>query len=78
VVQTERRGGGAARPPRIQQSVKLTPHVRQRLRLAAVALERELSGLVEEAVTRYLDQVKHERKAQGLPPLPEPVAKPER
>lgn len=83
MVETERRArraahnGAAASVPRIQQSIKLSPHARQRLRLAAVFLEREISGMVEEAVTRYLDDMKRERKEQGLPPIPEPARKPD-
>lgn len=83
MVQTAQRngradGGEVTRPRRIQQSIKLSPHARQRLRLAAVFLEREISAMVEEAVTRYLDELKRERKEQGLPPIPDPARRPER
>ena len=72
---------GASRPvpqdgdrgERIQQSIKLPRHLRQRLRLAAVFLERQISEMAEEAVAEYLDRMQRERKERGLAPIPEPA-----
>ena len=65
--------GESGRAERIQQSIKVPRHLRQRLRLAAVFLERQISEMVEEAVVRYLDDVQRERKQKGLAPIPEPA-----
>ena len=65
--------GDEARPERIQQSMTLPRHLRQRLRLAAVFLERQISDMAEEAISRYLDQLQRDRKSQGLAPIPEPA-----
>lgn len=58
--------------PRRQQSVRLSQPLRRRLRLWAAFQDREISDLVEEAVTRYLDELEQERAARGLPLLPPP------
>ncbi len=60
------------KPPRAAQSVKLPEPLRQRLRLWAVFLNREISELVEEAVATRLDTLDRERAERGLPPLPQP------
>lgn len=57
---------------RNQQSVKFPRKLSKRVRLAAVFLDRTVSDIHEEAVTRYLDQLQAERREQGLPPVPEP------
>ena len=57
---------------RNQQSVKFPRKLSKRVRLAAVFLDRTVSDIHEEAVTRYLDQLQTERREQGLPPVPEP------
>jgi hypothetical protein len=57
---------------RNQQSIKLPRKLAKRVRLAAVFLDRTVSDIHEEAVTRYLDQLQAERREQGLPPVPEP------
>ena len=48
-------------------------HLRQRLRLAAVFLERQISELAEDAVAEYLDRLQRDRKEQGLAAIPEPA-----
>jgi hypothetical protein len=44
--------------------------LRQRLRIHAAILDREISELISEAVAEYLDRHDQERAAQGLPPIP--------
>lgn len=61
-----------AESERNQQSVKFPRKLAKRVRLAAVFLDRTISDIHEEAVTRYLDQLQAERREQGLPPVPEP------
>ena len=59
-------------PGRNQQSIKLPRKLARQVRLAAVFLDRTVSDIHEEAVTRYLEQLREERREQGLPPIPEP------
>ena len=65
--------GDEGRAERTQQTISLPRHLRQRLRLAAVFLERQISDLAEEAVAEYLDRVQRDRKEQGLAPIPGPA-----
>ena len=44
--------------------------LRQRLRIHAAVLDREISVVVAEAVTEYLDRHDQQRAAEGLPPIP--------
>jgi hypothetical protein len=44
--------------------------LRQRLRIHAAVLDREISELIAEAVTEYLDRHDAQRAAEGLPPIP--------
>ena len=60
------------KPPRTPQSVKLPEPLRQRLKLWAVFLNKEISELVEEAVVARLDALDTERAERGLAPLPQP------
>jgi hypothetical protein len=53
--------------------VKLSAACRRRLKLSAAYLEREISQIVEDAVTEYLDRTDQQRQAQGLPLLPRPA-----
>ena len=62
----------AATSRRVQMSVQVSPELRQRVRLTAVFLERELSELVEEAIAHYLGHIDRERREQGLKPVPKP------
>lgn len=66
---------GAPAARRVQMSVQVAPELRQRLRLTAVFLERELSEIVEEAITNHLGQIDRERREQGLKPIPKPEAR---
>lgn len=63
---------GRRKLTRASQSVKLPVQVRQRLRLWAAFLDQEISELVEEAVTKHLNELDQRRAQRGLPPLPEP------
>lgn len=74
---TETPEGDAGRAERIQQTISLPRHLRQRLRLAAVFLERQISELAEDAVAEYLDKLQRDRKEQGLAPIPEPAPEPD-
>ena len=67
-------GAGGPRPERTYQAAKLTRPVRLRLRMWAGFLDKEISELVEEAITAHLDQLDRERQRRGLPPLPLPEA----
>jgi hypothetical protein len=44
--------------------------LRQRLRIHAAVLDREISEVIEQAVTEYLDRHDQQRAAEGLPPIP--------
>jgi hypothetical protein len=44
--------------------------LRKRLRVAAAILDVEISNLVDDALTGYLDDLNAKRVAQGQPPLP--------
>jgi len=44
--------------------------LRQRLRIHAAVLDREISDLISEAVTEYLDRHDQQRAKEGLPPIP--------
>ncbi|MEP7022121.1 MAG: hypothetical protein ABI808_15875 [Pseudonocardiales bacterium] len=44
--------------------------LRQRLRIHAAVLDREISMIITEAVTEYLDRHDTQRAAEGLPPIP--------
>lgn len=57
---------------RSHQSVKLPRQLRQRLRLWAAFLDKEISEVVEEAVTKHLDDLERQRAERKLPPLPSP------
>jgi hypothetical protein len=63
---------GDEQSSRNQQSVKFPRRLSRRVQLAAVFLDRTISDIHEEAVTRYLEQLQAERRARGLPPIPDP------
>jgi hypothetical protein len=65
-----RRAGPA--PRRLNQSIRIAPELRQRLRLWAAYLDKEISTVVEEAVTAHLDALDRDRAARGLAPMPRP------
>jgi len=44
--------------------------LRQRLRIHAAVLDREISDLISEAVSEYLDRHDQQRAKEGLPPIP--------
>ena len=44
--------------------------LRQRLRIHAAVLDREISDLISEAVSEYLDRHDLQRAKEGLPPIP--------
>jgi hypothetical protein len=44
--------------------------IRRRLRIHAAVLDRDMSDVIEDAVTEYLDRRDAERAAEGLPPIP--------
>ena len=44
--------------------------LRQRLRIHAAVLDREISDLISEAVSEYLDRHDQQRAQEGLPPIP--------
>ena len=44
--------------------------LRQRLRIHAAVLDREISDLISEAVSEYLDRHDQQRATKGLPPIP--------
>ena len=44
--------------------------LRQRLRIHAAVLDREISELISEAVSEYLDRHDQQRAEEGLPPIP--------
>jgi hypothetical protein len=56
--------------PRAQQTLYLRASLRKRLRVAAAILDVEISNLVDDALTRYLDDLNAKRVAQGQPLLP--------
>jgi hypothetical protein len=60
-------GGG-----RDREKVGIWMHrgVRQRLRIHAAVLDREMSELIEQAVTEFLDRHDEQRTREGLPPIP--------
>lgn len=62
----------AGKPERPHQSVKLLRRLCQRLRLWAAFLGKGISEIVEEAVTRHLDDLERDRAERRLPPLPRP------
>ena len=44
--------------------------VRQRLRVHAAVLDRDMSEVIAQAVTEYLDRLDAQRVEEGLPPIP--------
>lgn len=44
--------------------------LRQRLRIHAAVLDREISEVIAQAVAEYLDRHDVQRAAEGLPPIP--------
>jgi len=44
--------------------------LRQRLRIHAAVLDREISEVIAQAVTEYLDRHDQQRATEGLPPIP--------
>lgn len=58
--------------PRATQSVRMRPELRRRLRIWAAYQVRELSDLLEEAVSAHLDALDRARAAQGFKPIPGP------
>jgi hypothetical protein len=60
------------RSRRGQQSVQLPLALRHRVRVYAAYGGVEISTLVEDAPTGYLDRVDRERAEKGLPPIPPP------
>jgi predicted transcriptional regulator len=44
--------------------------LRHRLRIHAAVLDREISEVIAQAVTEYLDRHDQQREQQGLPPIP--------
>jgi hypothetical protein len=44
--------------------------LRQRLRIHAAVLDREMSDVIAQSVTEYLDRHDQQRAAEGLPPIP--------
>jgi hypothetical protein len=44
--------------------------LRQRLRIHAAVLDREISEVIAQAVTEYLDRHEEQRAKEGLPPIP--------
>lgn len=69
-------GGSEPRASRAQQSVRLSPSLRRRLRLWAAFLDTEISEIVEEAVAARLDAMDRERAHRNLPPLPNRTTEP--
>lgn len=63
--------------PRLNQSVRISPDLRARLRMWAAYQEKEISTVVEEAVATHLDALDRDRAAHGLDPMPCPGASPE-
>jgi hypothetical protein len=57
---------------RATQSVRIAPELRQRLRIWAAYQDREISDLIEEAVTAHLDALDRDRAARGFKPVPRP------
>ena len=70
-----RRGRAGVR--RSTQSVRIAPELRQRLRIWAAYQDREISDLIEEAVTAHLDALDRDRAARGYKPIPRPDEKDE-
>jgi hypothetical protein len=62
---------GAARP-RLNQSVRITPDLRARLRMWAAYQDKEISTVVEEALAAHLDALDRTRAERGLDPMPQP------
>jgi hypothetical protein len=60
------------RSRRGQQSVQLSLGLRHRVRVYAAYGDVEISALIEDALTSYLERVDRERAAKGLPPIPPP------
>lgn len=44
--------------------------LRQRLRIHAAVLDREISEVIAQSITEYLDRHDAQRAAEGLPPIP--------
>ena len=59
---------------RLNQSVRISPDLRGRLRMWAAFQEKEISTVVEEAVAAHLDALDRDRAARGLDPMPQPGA----
>ena len=69
---TPRRRPGRSATGRVREKVGIwMPRaVRQRLRIHAAVLDREISEVIEQAVTEYLDRHDQQRATEGLPPIP--------
>jgi hypothetical protein len=64
-------GAGSTRSVRrANQSVKLPQPVRERLRMWSAYLDKEISEIVEEAVTKHLNELDKRREQRGLPAIP--------
>jgi hypothetical protein len=55
--------------------VRIAPELRQRLRIWAAYQNREISDLIEEALTAHLDALDRDRAARGYKPIPGPDEK---
>ncbi len=55
---------------RHQQTLYLRRSLRKRPRIAAAVLDQEISTLVDDAISRHLEEIDRRRQAEGLPPLP--------
>lgn len=60
--------------PRLNQSVRISPDLRARLRMWAAYQDKEISTVVEEAVAAHLDALDRDRAARGFDPMPLPGA----
>ncbi len=69
-VTSEQSGSRGGSPSR--QVVAMPRLLRQRVRMWSAFLDRDVSDVVREAVTEYLDRLERGRAEQGLPPFPIP------
>ena len=63
-------GGSTAGRDREKVGIWMPGGLRQRLRIHAAVLDREISGVISQAVAEYLDRHDEQRAAEGLPPIP--------
>jgi hypothetical protein len=63
-------GGSAGGRDREKVGIWMPRGLRQRLRIHAAVLDREISEVISQAVTEYLDRHDEQRAAEGLPPIP--------